>query len=287
VRVSVGDVRLFFEVSGAEWLLVEDGMRRRPVLIGLHGGPGLDGTKMRYQLASLADTMQVVVPDQRGHGRSDLSTSDRWNLATWAMDVRGLSDALGIERPIVFGSSFGGFVAQQYAASQPDHPAGLILASTCPRLPTPEELIERFRKVGGDEAAEVVRRNSEAPTTETKAEWMRVCGPLLSLKHDPDPLVAALDSVRIQTMDVNLHFFEHEGNTMDLRPALRNVRCPTLVLVGEHDPLTPVHLCHEILAAVPGGLARLEVIPDAAHDLATDSPEHTYRSIRQFIADLA
>ena len=129
MRVSVGDVRLFFEVSGAEWLLGEDGMLRRPVLIGLHGGPGLDGTKMRYQLASLADTMQVVVPDQRGHGRSDLSTSDSWNLATWAMDVRGLSDALGIERPIVFGSSFGGFVAQQYAASQPDHPAGLILQS--------------------------------------------------------------------------------------------------------------------------------------------------------------
>ena len=80
MRVSVGDVRLFFEVSGVEWLLGQDGMRRRPVLIGLHGGPGLDGTKMRYQLASLADTMQVVVPDQRGHGRSDLGTSVSWNL---------------------------------------------------------------------------------------------------------------------------------------------------------------------------------------------------------------
>jgi len=283
----VGDVRLFFEVRGQEWQLDEEGMRRRPVLIGLHGGPGVDGTKHRYQLAPLADTVQVVVPDQRGHGRSDLSTPETWNLATWAKDVHGLSDALGIEHPIVYGSSFGGFVAQQYAASFPDHPAGLVLASTCPRLISGTELIDRSRKVGGDEAADVVRRNLEAPTAETKAEWIRVCGPLLSLNDDPDPLVAAHDAARILTMEVNLHWFEQEGNGMDLRAVLCNMRCPTLVLLGEHDPLTPKYLAEEIVSAIPNGLARLEVIPDAAHDLVTDNPDYTLKSIREFVGELA
>ena len=95
----------------------------------------------------------MIVPDQRGHGRSDLSDADHWNLATWAADVKGLSDALGIERPIVLGSSFGGFVAQKYAATYPDHPAGVILASTGARMLGGEELIERIRAVGGNEAA--------------------------------------------------------------------------------------------------------------------------------------
>ena len=75
MRVSVGDVRLFFEVFGQEWVLAGSALEHRPVLVGLHGGPGVDGTGLRYCLAPLADVAQVIVPDQRGHGRSDAGTS--------------------------------------------------------------------------------------------------------------------------------------------------------------------------------------------------------------------
>jgi proline-specific peptidase len=286
VRVSIGDARLYFDVSGAGWAIDHDGIHERPVLIGLHGGPGIDGTKHRYTLASLADAAQVIVPDQRGHGRSDLSDPERWNLATWAADVKGLSDALGIERPIVLGSSFGGFVAQKYAASYPDHPAGVILAGSCARILGGEELIERIRAVGGDEAADVMRRDLADPTEESFEESRRVIGPLMSLNPDPDPLVPTLDAARITTKQVNLSWFENEGNAMDLRPELANVRCPTLVLVGEHDPLTPIASVEEIVAAIPNDLARLQVVPNAAHDIVTDNPEFTNRCIRQFIAEL-
>jgi proline-specific peptidase len=286
VRVSVGDARLFVEVNGAEWALDRNGLHRRPVVIALHGGPGLDATKMRHQLAPLADVAQLIVPDQRGHGRSDLSTSDRWNVATWALDVKRLSDALGMDHPVVFGSSFGGFVAQQYAATYPDHPAGLIVASAAPRFADSGELVERFREVGGEEAAEVVRRDLEQSSEETNVDWMRVCGPLLTLRDDPDPLIAAADAARIQTMNVNVHWVENEGKKLDLRESLGEVRCPTLVLVGERDPLVPVHLAQEVVDAIPRGLARLVVVPDASHNLVTDNPGHVYRCIREFIADL-
>ena len=262
-------------------------MRQRPALIGLHGGPGLDSTKLRYQLAPLADTAQLIVPDQRGHGRSDLSTSDKWDLATWAGDVKRLSDALGIDHPIVFGSSFGGFVAQQYAAAYPDHSAALIVASAGPRFPDPVELVARFREVGGEEAAEVVLRDLEQSSPETNADLMRVCGPLLSLRADPDPLVAVADAARIQTMDVNVHWVETEGKQTDLRETLQAVRCKTLVLVGEHDPQVPVHLAQEVVDAIRPGLARLVVVPDASHNVITDNPDQVYGSIREFIAELA
>jgi len=72
---------------------------------------------------------------------------------------------------------------------------------------------------------------------------------------------------------------------MDLRSDLRAVRCPTLVLIGEHDPLNPPALGAEIVDAIPNGLARLELVPDAAHRVLTDNPEHVYRSIRSFLAD--
>src|SRR5207247_1808726 len=157
-------VRLFFEVFGQEWAFTGSTMERRPALLGLHGGPGLDGAKLRYQLAPLADVAQVVVPDQRGHGRRGRGGADTWNLSSWAADVKNLSDALGIEQPVVLGTSFGGFVAQKYAATYPEHPAGLILISTGPRFGGLEEAVERFREVGGEEAADVVRRDWESPS---------------------------------------------------------------------------------------------------------------------------
>jgi proline-specific peptidase len=286
VRVSVGDVRLYVEVFGQEWALAGNTMERRPALIGLHGGPGLDGTKLRYQLARLADVAQVVVPDQRGHGRSDRGSPETWNLATWAADVKNLSDALDLQHPVVLGVSFGGFVAQQYAATYPEHPAGLILLSTGPRWASLEEAVARFREAGGEEAAEVVRRAMESPSEQTFAEWRRVLGPLASLNPDPDPVLARLEAERIETKDVNLHF-TREGKVMDLRDRLGAVRCPTLVILGEHDSTIPTHLGQEIVEAIPDRLARLELVPEAAHEVIVDNPAESYRLVREFLADLA
>lgn len=280
--VQVGNVRLFIEVLGQEWVVDGDEMRRRAVLVGLHGGPGLDGTRLRHDLAPLADVAQVVVPDQRGHGRSGRGTPDTWNLSTWADDVKSLCDALGIEHPVVLGISFGGFVAQQYAAAYPGHPAGLILISTGPRFSSPEETVARFREVAGDEAADVVRRNLEAPSEENDAEWERVISPLMSTSTDL--LHRKLDAMRIRTMEVNHHFMR-SASTMDLRTGLRAVRCPTLVLVGEHDPLTPLDLGREIVEAIPHGLARLQVIPEASHAVFADNPDDVHRTIRDFMSD--
>ena len=284
MRVSIGDIRLFFEVLGQELAFTGGTFERRPALIGLHGGPGLDGTKLRYQLAPLAEVAQVVVPDQRGHGRSDHATPETWNLASWAADAKNLSDALGIDGPVVLGISFGGFVAQQYASAYPEHPAGLILISTGPRLSELEETVERFREVGGEEAADVVRRDWEAPSEETAAEWLRVCSPLMARRRDP--AIEELRAARIETIEVNLHFMQ-ENKEMDLRDRLGAVRCPTLVILGEHDPLVPIRLGREIVEAIPDGLARLEVIPEAAHDVLVDNPADSYRLVREFLAELA
>jgi proline-specific peptidase len=284
VRVRVGDVRLFFEVFGRELAFTGSTMERRHALIGLHGGPGLDGTKLRHQLAPLAEVAQVLVPDQRGHGRSDRAGPESWNLASWGADVKSFSDALGIERPVVLGVSFGGFVAQEYAAAYPEHPAGLILISTGPRFAGLDETVERFREVGGEEAADVVRRDWESPNEETAAEWSRVCAPLMSLRKDP--VIDRLRAERIETMEVNRHFMV-EGKAMDLRDRLAAVRCPTLVVLGEQDPLVPARFGREIVDAIPGGLARLELISGAAHDVMVDNPADSYRVVREFLVEHA
>jgi pimeloyl-ACP methyl ester carboxylesterase len=129
--VSVGDVRLFVDVDGASLVPDGDTVRERPILVMLHGGPGFDHTPFKQPFFSpLKDVAQVVYYDHRGNGRSDRGSPERWTLDQWADDLRELCNVLGIEHPVVFGGSFGGFVALNYAVRHPEHPAGLILVST-------------------------------------------------------------------------------------------------------------------------------------------------------------
>src|SRR6266511_4332560 len=126
----------------------------------------------------------------------------------------------------------------------------------------------------------------ESPSEETAAEWKRVLGPLASLHPDPDPSIARLEAERIETLDVNVHF-TGEGKALDLRHRLGGVRCPTLVILGEADLTIPTHLGREIVEALPEGLARLEVVPEAAHAVMVDKPAESYRLVREFLATLA
>src|SRR5215510_9753926 len=128
--VTVNGASLFFDVVGAKLGLTGDTLIEKSTLIALHGGPGFDHLTLRSFLDRLTDLVQVVYLDHRGNGRSLGSPPETWTLAQWGDDVRSLCDQLGIVRPIVFGNSFGGFVAQSYATRHPTHPAGLILSST-------------------------------------------------------------------------------------------------------------------------------------------------------------
>ena len=102
--VQVNGARLYVDIEGAG--LVPDGSRMRSSrpLILLHGGPGFDHALYKPAFSALADIAQIVYFDHRGNGRSSGSDPKEWNLAQWGDDVKGLCDALGIERPIVYGA---------------------------------------------------------------------------------------------------------------------------------------------------------------------------------------
>jgi proline iminopeptidase len=119
MRISLGDVSLWFDVSGPSVIPQGDTTAERPVVVAVHGGPGLDHMTVKSALGPLAGDFQVVYFDLRGHGRSDHSSAEFWNMRTWADDLRRLCDALGLRQPVVLGSSFGGNVALTYAALFP------------------------------------------------------------------------------------------------------------------------------------------------------------------------
>jgi proline iminopeptidase len=125
---------------------------------------------MKEVLSLLADVAQLVFVDQRGNGRSDRSTADRWNLDTWINDVPAFCEALELERPILIGQSFGGFVALGVAARHPQLPAKLIVSSSAARIRMDRSLA-MFERLGGAEARAAAERNFTSPGVETRAEY--------------------------------------------------------------------------------------------------------------------
>jgi pimeloyl-ACP methyl ester carboxylesterase len=278
VRVEVNGARIFVDIDGAEYLPDGPEMKRRPTLILLHGGPGLDHSSFKGELGHLREEMQIVYVDHRGNGRSDRATPETWNLEQWADDVHALCETLGIERPIVMGQSFGGFVAQMYAARHPEQPGGLIFSSTSPRF-VEERNLAVFERLGGPEVRQSAENFYADPCGDTLVPFIAECMPHYNTRFsDPDGM-----SRSVVNMDVLLHFFANEYPGADLAPGLANIRCPTLVLGGEDDPTTPIGDQVDIAAAVPAEWVEFHRFPDCGHGTYRDCPDEAIPILRKFI----
>jgi len=287
MHTVVNGVRLFFDVEGAG--LVPDGpaLRERPTLLLLHGGPGLDHSVYKPAFSTLADVAQVVFLDHRGNGRSEAGPRETWTLAQWADDVPAFCEALGIARPIVYGASFGGTVALAYATRHPAHPAKLILVSTEAAGDTHlDRRVALFERFGGPEVGALARRrflegHGHADVASVEA-WLRLAFPLYTrTPRDPDVARRA-----VRRPEVTQWFTRPggEGHTFNLFPALSRVQCPTLVLGGEDDPMTPIECQADIAAALPPHLVRFERFPGCGHAVLPDAPERALKVIQDFIA---
>jgi proline iminopeptidase len=194
--------------------------------------------------------------------------------------VRGFCDALGIERPIVLGNSFGGMVAMAYASRHPDHPGKVVFSSTSARADR-ARMLERFEKLGGPEAREAARRFWETPGPETLPDYVAKALPLYTRKGtltDPD----ANRRTRF-ALDVMFHFTAGEDRTMNLLSDLARVRCPALVLGGTDDPVCPIEDQEEIAEALPPHLVRFERFEGCGHGVFRDDPERAFALIREFV----
>ena len=270
MRVLVNGVRLYFDVEGAA--LVPDGpaMRQKPTVLLLHGGPGFDHTSYKPAYSALTDIAQLVYLDHRGNGRSEDGPQELWTLSQWGDDV----------------IAFGGFVAMSYATRHPEHPAKLILISTEAKGQSYlEQRVALFESLGGPEVGALARRRfleTGGHKDQASVEaWQRLALPLYTRKgHDPDMMARALRRPAV------LQWFTRPGGevtSFDLVPDLHRISCPTLVMGGEDDPMTPIACQVDIAAALRPDLVRFERFADCGHGVVSDQPERAFAVIRDFI----
>lgn len=233
MRASLRGVELAYDTIG----------RGVPVLV-MHGGLGLDHTYFRPYLDPLAEVAELVFYDHRGHGRS--SAVEDWegiDHGTFADDADALREHLGHERIVVFGHSYGGFLAQEYALRYPERLAGLVLCGTAPSLDYARDL--RRLVAASDVAAteEQVQRAERFFATppgsdEEFREERRAVLPLAFAHPAPRVLAPVAREVMFRAAP-----WRHAVRCMlpayNVADKLRAVSAPALVLGGRHDWMSP------------------------------------------------
>ena len=179
------------------------------------------------------------------------------------------------------GVSFGGFVAQSYAIRHPEHPAKLILSSTSATLRR-DRIYDMFESLGGAKARQLAETFwSDARNADILGPYIESCLPL----YNQTP--QGTDWVVRSIMNAELlgDFFKPggEGFSFDFRPDLAKVQCPTLVMTGEMDPVTPPPQSEDIFAALPDGLAEMHIFKGCGHGVERDDKNAALKTIREFI----
>jgi pimeloyl-ACP methyl ester carboxylesterase len=216
---------------------------------------------------------QRVFVDLRGFGESP--TAATATVDEMARDVLVAMGALGHATFGVVGHSLGGYVAFGMHRQAPDRLAALALVDTQARPDAPEaaakrhDLAVRIERDGTSAAEDaflakmLAPGNRDAPSLGQVQEVMR--------GNKPAGLAAALRGMAVRP---------------DARPQLATVHCPTLVVVGEYDELTPLGLAEEMSAGIASG--RLVVIPGAGHVPNLENApafEDAFRSLARRVAE--
>ena len=280
ISIDTG-VQLYVDIEGPGLVPDAAAMREKPTLILLHGGPGYDHSGFKPIFSRLADIAQIVYYDHRGHGRSSRCPPEQWTLDTFADDVVRLCTALGIQRPIVLGQSFGGFVAQRYLARHPGHAARIVLSSTSHHMGLDRKLA-MFQRLGGAAAHDAALAFWTQPTPATWAAYNRHCTPLYNTHPPADPLARGRT---LFNEGLLFHWVAGEQQTMKLLPGLASAACPVLVMAGDDDPVCPLADAQDIAAALPAQWMQFTRFADAGHGAWRDQPDAALARLRQFITD--
>jgi len=281
----------FVDVRGGRvwWRSLGSGSQT-PLLL-LHGGPGA-GHDYLEPLGSLAIDRPVIFYDQLGCGRSDKPDDPSlWKVERFVEEIDALRRALKLERVVLYGHSWGGWLAQEYMRRSDGARSveKLVLASTSASV---AEFVAGAQRLLAalPEGMDVRRRQLEAAGAMDSPEYGKIVEMfydrhVVHLDRPPAYLTRSFENIgssRTYAVMNGPNEFSVTGTLKgwDARSALAKIRVPTLVLTSEWDEVTLD--CHQHLHQAIRG-SKLAVIPHARHLAMVEQPERYTAIVRDFL----
>lgn len=227
---QVNNAKLYFQVRG----------QGIPMLM-MHGGPGLDHTYFLPWFDALCEQLEIIYYDHRCNGRSERPQSmAEISHDTWIADADALRAQLGHDRIILFGHSYGGALALEYALKYGDHLAGLVLCCTAPVFDYMDVILGNAQARGTAEqlkAIEAVLNGTIQEDAEWRKMWMTYL-PLYFKEYDPT-VGTAMDGRTFYSAAAQNHANAHCLPLFNTLDQLCKIETPTLVISGREDWITP------------------------------------------------
>ena len=275
MKVVINDNELNVEILGEE---------NEQVLIAHHGGGGIGSlNEPKATFGPLSDKFKVVVFDARGCGISE--GKEPFSHAQWAADIDGLREWLGVEKIVVTGGSYGGFIAQEYAIAYPEHTRAMILRDTSADWAS--NIARAYENARTQTRVRINWENFDrywhgqiTDDQDLKDRWEEII-PMYDFHYDPVKSKKAVDAGFYRYEAHNWCFLYNMPN-FDLCAQLPKVTCPTLVTVGRTDWVTPVSSAETIASLIPN--AKLAVFEKSGHSPQIEEFDLFQQVMRDFLA---
>jgi pimeloyl-ACP methyl ester carboxylesterase len=264
-RITANGIELFYEDTGEGIPLVLQGHHHI--------------AWMPFQLPYFSQFYRVITLDRRGTGRS-ASPPGEWTNADFAADVKGLLDALEIDKAVVAGASLGGVIACQFGLDYPDRALALVMGHTVPYFREDSQAwVDDQIRIIEEGGRPIVMQPKSFPWEESgpptqrpgfeSSEFGQYLATLRSgVGNSPEDAIRMLRAIR----------------AWDIRPRideLRQLAMPALVLVGGNESQKTVTLSYEWHQMIPG--SEFYILPNAHHGAAREDPIGWNRVVHGFL----
>lgn len=234
----------------------------------------LNQTMWDDQVAALKNNFRVITVDMRGFGASDVVPGTA-HMKEMAADVRELMKQLAIEKAVLVGLSMGGYVSFAFYREFKDVVRALVFADTRATADTDEARANRLRS-----AEKAEREGAAAIADETTPKLLGDT----TLTNNPE-LVKRVHAMQSANAPEGIAAAQRGmAARRDATDLLSQIDCPTLVIVGTEDKLTPPAEAEVIQRGI--GNAKLQIIDRSGHLSNMETPEEFNKLLLDFLGSL-
>jgi 3-oxoadipate enol-lactonase len=262
------------EINGVNINVASEGSQDAMPVVFVHGFP-FSHEIWHSQLAVTGKLYRAIAYDVRGHGGSSIGDG-QYSIEAHCNDLIALLDHLKVLKAVVVGLSMGGYIALRAVERNPERFRGLVLCDTRSEADSSEGKIRRANdairvKHGGSTAfADEFVHKVFAPESFTRRKEATELVHRIIRRTPPLSIAGTLIALAART---------------DTTASLAAIAIPTLILVGEHDAVTPPAASQAMHERIPG--AELAVVPEAAHMSNMENPEFFNEHLLIFLQRVA
>jgi 2-succinyl-6-hydroxy-2,4-cyclohexadiene-1-carboxylate synthase len=269
MKINANGINMNYELTGEGRCLVL-----------IHGFS--DNLTMWYnQVPEFSKQYQVLIYDVRGHGQTE-TPEGQFSMDLFADDLQALLEVLNIEKACVLGYSMGGRIGLEFAFKYPDRITGLVFANSGIMGPDlqiteeqmkemmerREEMMELFKTGDIETIADAMAERSLSPGLKDKKPGVFQKYKEVKLANDPKHYLSIMEGMMA---------------AMATPPDLSQLKCPALIIAGEHDGFMSLDVVKSMEKAIKD--ATSTIFP-TGHASAVEDPEGFNRAVFDFMKRL-